>query len=137
MTNKTVIFTKATYEYLKEVAKTGKMYIDNDCLGFISQGAVCCDFTLMEDPGFKDEDYCFGGAFVIDAAYYLLGKDGGYGERNGIPYDCVGGFYGYLLDTYEETLDGLINQFDEYLNEYDELVEGVKNTELTWTEVWK
>lgn len=136
MTSKSILFTRETYDYLKEVAKTGTA-TKGDYLGYIAQGAVCCDLILMEDPGFRDEDYCFGEAFVIDCSYYLLGKYGGYGERKGIPYDCLGGFYGYLLDTYEETLDGLINQFDEYLNEYDELVEGVKNTELTWMEVWK
>ena len=134
-------FTEDRYEYLKEVARTGK-YENNkfnkelaDYLGCIKQGAVCCDLTILEDEGFEGENFCFGGKFVIDAKYFLLGKDTGYGRKKGVPYDCVMGFYGRLKDTYEETVKGLSEMFSECLKEDDGLVEGIKETELTWDKV--
>lgn len=135
---KTIDFTRETYNWLKELSTTTEKWNDewlDDDLGFIKQGAVCCDLTLMIDPGFKDESYAFNGRFVIDAKYFLLGKDTGYGEIKGVPYDCVSGFYGYLKDTYEDTLNGLSEQFAECLKEDAELVAGVENTELTWEKV--
>ena len=45
------------------------------------------------------------------------------------------GFYGYLKDTYEETKAGLLALFYECMQEDAELVEGAKNTTLTWDKV--
>ncbi len=134
---KTIDISRAAYKWLKELASTGNWDYEHkeDVIGFIQQGAVCCDIIVIEDDGYKDEDYCFGGKFVIDAKYYLLGKDTGYGEIKGVPYDCIGGFYGYLKDTYEETINGFVELFDECLADNKDLVEGIKNTELTWDKV--
>ena len=135
---KSLDFSRSVYEWLKELATTGNWDFDeysDDNIGFINQGAVCCDLTVIEDDGFEDEDYCFGGKFVIDAKYFLLGEDTGYSEIKGVPYDCVSGFYGYLKDTYEETVEDILKRFDECLAENKNLIEGSKNTELTWNKV--
>lgn len=138
MDNKMIItetFTKEMYEKLKEMARTG-INPDNVCyICQIEQGAVSCDYAVLEDEGFEDEDYCFGGKFVIDAKYFLLGKNTKYGSIKGVPYDCPMGFYGRLKDTYEETVKGLSEMFSECLKKDDELVEGIKETELTWEKV--
>ena len=130
-------FTADTYEWLKKLALTGKWDAEHEdgYLGFIKQGAVRCDIIVIEDKGLAEEDYCFGGRFAIDAKYYLLGEDTGYGEIKGVPYDCVSGFYGYLMDTYEDTAKGLLELFDECLNDDEKLVNGSKNTDLTWEKV--
>ncbi len=145
MTNKTVDFTKEVFEFLKKLAASNKSYreLDEeydlwaDDLGRIEQGAVCCDLTLLYDPGFKEDkdNFCIGSGFAIDAKYFLLGKDTDYGEIKGVPYDCVMGFYGYLKDTYEETLNGLSEQFDNCLKESEDLVKGINESELTWDKV--
>ena len=134
---RTIDFKEENYEWLKELASTGiwNPKHTDDYLGSIRQGAVCCDFIVMEDEEFENEDFCFGGKFAIDAKYYLLGRDAGYSEVKGVPYDCVSGFYGRLKDTYEETVEDLVGMFDACLAECDILVEGLKNTELTWEKV--
>lgn len=131
MTNeKTITFTREMYNKLKKGAEKGK--IDCDYIAQIIQGAVSCDFCIIADEGFADTDFCIAGKYAIDAKYFLLGKDSGYGETdNGTPYDCPGGFYGYLKDTYEETVDGFLTQFDECM-ENEELIAGTKETVLTW-----
>ena len=134
---KKITFTKDNYDYLKRVITTGKYENHNDFLGKIMEGAVCCDIIILEDPDYEGEDYCYGGKYMIDCNVFLLGKNTGYGERSGIPYDCVSGYYGYLKDTYEETLDGIVKQFDELVAENLELKEGIANTELTWESVYK
>ncbi len=132
----------------------GKGYVFKDgcdLIGFIKQGAVCCDLVLREDKSFSGEDYCYDGKYVIDATFYLLGKDTGYGEQNGVPYDCVKGFYSKAIvtknvpgthsvfkkcvTTYEEFIENLCKEFDENLN--NELIAGTNETELTWEKVEK
>ena len=134
---KKITFTKENYDYLKRVITTGEYENYNDFLGKIMEGAVCCDIIILEDPGYEGEDYCYGGRYMIDCKFYLLGKNTGYGERSGIPYDCVSGFYGYLKDTYEETLNGIVKQFDELVAENPELKEGITNTKLTWESIYR
>lgn len=129
---KKITFTKESYDYFKRVITTGRLENFDDFLGQIMEGAVCCDLIILEDDGCNGEDYCYGGKFMINCQFFLLGKDTGYGERNGIPYDYISGFYGYLKDTYEETLDGIVKQFDELIAENPELKEGAANNELTW-----
>ena len=129
----TITFSKGSYEYFKRVISTGKLENYNDFLGQIYEGAVCCDLIILSDEGYEGENYCYGSRYMLDGKFYLLGKDTGYGQtKNGTPYDCVSGFYGYLKDTYEETVEGLIKQFNELTSEDPELREGCANTELTW-----
>ena len=133
---KKITFTRETYDKLVKGAAAGK--IDLDYIGQIWQGAVSCDLCVIEDEGFEGEDYCIGGKYAIDAKYFLLGKDSGYGEtEHGTPYDCPGGFYGYLKDTYEETVNGFLAQFDECMDvDAGELIAGTKETALTWENEW-
>lgn len=131
---KTINFAEETYNLLKKSFAAKDKNLRIDYLGSIKQGAVCCDLNLLEDEGFNGEDYCYNGKYVIDAEYYLLGKDGGYGKYKGIPYDCISGFYGYLKDTYEETIAGLSQQFDDYMDN-EELKTGIQRTDLTWDKV--
>lgn len=134
---KKITFTKESYDYFKRVITTGKYENYNDFLGQIMEGAVCCDIIILENPDYEGEDYCYDGRYMIDCELYLLGKDTGYGERNGIPYDCVSGFYGYLKDTYEETLDSIVKQFDKLVAENPELKKAVIEKELTWESIYK
>ncbi len=138
---KTVEFTEETYDFLKQVDATGKCDAVNvpwyskysaacSHLGNIRQGAVWCDMYLLDDDMFKGEDFCIGGSYAIDAKMFLIGKDGGCGESDGIPYDLVSGFYGHLEDTYEDTLDGLVASFDVCVERSKELLKGIENAEF-------
>ena len=132
---KKITFTKETYDKLKKGAATGN--IDCDYIGYITQGAVKCDLCVMEDEGYEGEDWCIAGRYFIDAKYFLLGKDSGYGETDkGTPYDCSCGFCGYLKDTYEETVNGFLSMFDECMEGNEELIAGTKETTLTWENEW-
>ncbi len=130
--NRKIDFTRERYEDIKNNVE--EFYKKNgDYAGQIVEGAVCCDFTILEDGCFEKEDYCVGSGFVINAYFYLLGKDTGYGETDfGTPYDCVCGFYAYMKPTYEEFIDGIVSQFEEYVGKYKELADGVNETERTW-----
>ncbi len=124
-------FTRETYDKLKKGAAEGKL--ECDVIGTIEQGAVSCEFKVVEEEGYKDEDYCIGGKYFIDADYFLLGKDTGYNEtENGTPYDCPSGFVAYLKDTYEETVEGFMSLFDECMKNDEELIAGTKEETLTW-----
>ena len=127
-----ITFTKESYERFKKIIADG--YLDgDDYLGAIMEGAVCCDIVVREDKGYDGENYCYGGKFVLDCCFYILGEDRGYGEtKKGTPYDFWDGFYGYLKDTYEETVEGLVKQFNELTSEDAALKARCANTELTW-----
>jgi len=137
MNSKAFDFTADTYAWLKKLAAEGKWDDGhNDTyVGSIKQGAVRCDLTVIEDEGLAEEDYCFGGRFVIDGKCYLLGEDTGYGEIKGVPYDCVSGFYGYLRDTYEDTARELLELFDIGLLNNEKIAKGSRNMDLTWDKV--
>lgn len=133
--DKKITFTRETYDKLVKGVAAGN--IDCDYIGQIWQGAVSCDLSIIEDEGFEGADYCIGRKYAIDAKYFLLGKDSGYGEtEHGTPYDCPCGFYGELKDTYEDTLNGFMAMFDECMEGNEELIAGTKETTLTWENEW-
>ena len=134
MNKKKFDISKEDFNRVKTMAETGTFPNgSDDYIGSITQGAVKCDFVVIEEEDFADESYRYGEKYAIDANYFLLGKDTGYADRDGVPYDCVTGFYSKAFQpgiTYDQFMENLAKEFDENLT--DELVAGTKNPELTW-----
>lgn len=93
-------FKKDRYDKIKTVADTGRdWYEDEDCdLGSVMQGAVIADLRLADNED-KDKEYNIAGKYVIVVDYYVLTKDGKYGEYLNVPFDEIHGFYFSLKDT--------------------------------------
>ena len=110
-------FTREKYEQF-----INNEYSSDDYMGAVHIGAVCVDLI------FRDEG-------LLDADFYLLGKDDGYADINGIPYSYEDGFYVTICGTYEDTLTQLEKDIEEFIASNKDLANGVKETELTWEKV--
>lgn len=121
-------FPKKAYEKLKKHPEEG------DVIGEITEGAVSCQFTVFEDD-FSDCDFKIDDKHALNAYYFVLGKDTGYGDINGIPYDIPDGFYAEVKDTYEEFISYLKKVFYEYMP--TDVIKACDETELTWENVRK
>lgn len=130
--NYTIEFEKKDYDYLMDVIKTGHVEDGIEDCGFVNIGAVNCELMIRENCGKGDRFYGENGV-GLDANFYLLGKDTDYAEtESGIPYSHEDGFYVEVKDTYEDTLEQLLKEIEEYINSNKDLLTGSKNTELTW-----
>ena len=107
-------FTREDYENLV----TGDYMLD-ELYGVGYMGAVCYEIIFREYQ-------------TIDVNFYLLGKDDGYGERDGIPFSHEDGFEATVYDTYDETLSGIKRDIKKYISSHPDLAKGAKNTVLTW-----
>lgn len=123
-------FTEKDFEYLQKVIKTGQLNGDDGC-GEITIGGVCCELVIRD--GADNAPFSYGDRHIgLDANFYLLGKDTGYGEVNGIPYSYISGFYAEIKGTYIETLTNLIREIYGHINTDPELKEGVVTNTYTW-----
>ena len=127
-----VDFKKEYYNMIKEAAELDDYPYGTDFCGEITSGAVCCQLSLLNDPTFGEtESNAISNSMIVNGNFYLLGKDGGYGEMNGIPYDLVDGFYLHVGDTYKETYDSFVKTFINIVNNNNELKNGIAS-ELSW-----
>lgn len=133
---KNIKFTLLDYKHLQSCILSGTINDGNDNCGEITLDAVCCELIIRE--GADNAPFSYGkGHIALDANLYLLGKDTGYGEVNGVPYSYMGGFYTPVEDTYVATLKNLLNRIDEFIETNEELKEGEHNNKLTWEKVRK
>lgn len=125
-------FTESDFAHLQEVIKTG--LIDGaDYCGEITIGGVNCELVLRD--GADNAPYSYGDRHIgLDVNFYLLEKDTGYGEVNGIPYSYISGFYAEVKGTYIETLTSLLMEIHSHINKDPELKQGTLTKSFTWEE---